>query len=306
MLGNNIAKALPYLLNFWNGVDLRYRGLESPKFRLNIAGFVFAKDNKALEYMAKNSLKQNFSDVGNALFDMSLFWYQRRWDIPLESYDVVTTMTGDELCSYGIATKENCTTLGLSFIGGACQVSTKYPLFLGVSIIKDNYGYGGVAIAAHELGHSFGVKHDDREHCPHGNGVNLMSPTRADGASSLDWSDCSLKDFSKFLSSNVSVCLQNKPNSGKALPKYLPGKTMSADEQCKAMGYIEAVQNGPEICESLKCILRFEDVPVVENGSDYMLTKWWYTAEGVAAEGTACDDKKICLHNQCIEEEKTK
>ncbi|KAG8034488.1 hypothetical protein G9C98_007564, partial [Cotesia typhae] len=39
----NMKEILVYLLSYWNGVDMRFRGIENPKIRLNIAGFMFAQ-----------------------------------------------------------------------------------------------------------------------------------------------------------------------------------------------------------------------------------------------------------------------
>lgn len=38
----NIYKMVSYLLAFWNGVDMKYRSLMNPKYRLNIAGIILA------------------------------------------------------------------------------------------------------------------------------------------------------------------------------------------------------------------------------------------------------------------------
>lgn len=93
-VGKDVSKALPYLLNFWNGVDLAYRGLEHPKFRLNIAGFVFAKDNDVLDYMSKNMWTKKNLNVGTALTKMGQFMYTLMDSIPFGSYDVAVTITG--------------------------------------------------------------------------------------------------------------------------------------------------------------------------------------------------------------------
>lgn len=89
-------------------------------------------------------------------------------------------------------------------------------------------------------------------------------------------------------------CLYNSPNSGEALSRYLPGRMMDADQQCKKLGYIRVKSIDPEICEQLNCISKEEKTP--EGG---IIRAW--TWSGAAAEGTPCGDGKICLHNRCID-----
>lgn len=43
LFNKDVYRLIPYLLAFWNGVDLKYRNLENPKYRLNIAGIVIAE-----------------------------------------------------------------------------------------------------------------------------------------------------------------------------------------------------------------------------------------------------------------------
>lgn len=92
-LGNNIIGMMPYLLSFWNGVDLMYRSIENPKIRLNIAAIVYAGDNRALSYMANNRFTSNQLKGAEALRASGEFWYQQQSTIPLKSYDVIATMT---------------------------------------------------------------------------------------------------------------------------------------------------------------------------------------------------------------------
>lgn len=41
--GGNMKEIILYLLSYWNGVDMRFRSIQNPKIRLNIAGLIFAQ-----------------------------------------------------------------------------------------------------------------------------------------------------------------------------------------------------------------------------------------------------------------------
>lgn len=41
-IGKSVEEAARYVLAFWNAVDLRYRLLEEPIIRLNIAGIIIS------------------------------------------------------------------------------------------------------------------------------------------------------------------------------------------------------------------------------------------------------------------------
>lgn len=88
--------------------------------------------------------------------------------------------------------------------------------------------------------------------------------------------------FINFRSSRAS-CLENKPNQGKAIKRYLPGKLMDADQQCKLMKAGKALVIDDSICTQLKCLIEVHSDPLPE-----------------AAEGTPCGDGKLCLHGRCV------
>lgn len=92
-LGSNIIGMMPYLLSFWNGVDLMYRTIENPKIRLNIAAFVYADDRGVLSYMTNNMYSATELNVNKALDGEGEFWYNNQYPIPSSSYDLVVTMT---------------------------------------------------------------------------------------------------------------------------------------------------------------------------------------------------------------------
>lgn len=94
-LGDISRKAIPYILNYWNSVDMRFRGLTSPEYKLNIAGIVFAMDDRALEYINNhvNTLANNSLSVQESLPESGLYWYKQNNTISISNYDILLTMT---------------------------------------------------------------------------------------------------------------------------------------------------------------------------------------------------------------------
>lgn len=43
LMRRSVIEVVPYILAFWNGVDMLYRNLENPKYRINIAGILMAQ-----------------------------------------------------------------------------------------------------------------------------------------------------------------------------------------------------------------------------------------------------------------------
>ncbi|XP_044596778.1 A disintegrin and metalloproteinase with thrombospondin motifs adt-1-like [Cotesia glomerata] len=276
-----IEDAVMYLLTFWNGVDMRYRSLEHPKIRLNIAGIVVAQDPFVLRCM--NIVNDKLMGSSNILSAMGKWLYfMHKW-IPITSYDIAVTMSPFELCEYEYL----CGVLGqVADVGAACHVSKKDQTIKKVAIIRDRAAFDGVNTAAHELGHMFGMMHDGQinRKCSEKHGF-IMSPTNQHSKHSFEWSNCSLTDMQRFLKSSRASCLENKPNQGKTIERYLPGKLMDADQQCKFMKAGKALVIDDSICTQLKCLIEVHSDPLPE-----------------AAEGTPCGDGKLCLHGRCVSE----
>lgn len=91
MFNKNTKDALLYILSFWNGVDMRYRSIEHPRVRLNIAGIVFTQDSQALPYLV--SRNGQVTSTSSSLIEKGRFLYFMRDSIPLDSYDIAVTMT---------------------------------------------------------------------------------------------------------------------------------------------------------------------------------------------------------------------
>ncbi|XP_057326942.1 A disintegrin and metalloproteinase with thrombospondin motifs like [Microplitis mediator] len=86
--------------------------------------------------------------------------------------------------------------------------------------------------------------------------------------------------------SEGSWCLRNYPQQGKPVRRYLPGRRMNADEQCKMLVNGTATVLDYRICTQLQC----------SRGDGWALPE--------AAEGTPCGSGKLCLHGKCVLETK--
>ncbi|XP_057326943.1 A disintegrin and metalloproteinase with thrombospondin motifs like [Microplitis mediator] len=280
-IGNHSIDKLIYLMAFWNGVDMRFRSLENPRVRLNIAGFIFAEDTKVLPYMQiKNGLLTN---SGHQLRYKGNWWYGLQGYFPI-NYDLAVTMTPFRLCD-GFPRK--CNILGQAYVQGACLVDHNKRTIDKVAFVRDRGAYDGIQTAAHELGHLFGMKHDGQENknCPDENGY-IMTTYDKFTPQAFDWSNCSLIDMHNYLRSERGWCLYNYPKQGEPVRRYLPGRRMNADEQCKMLVNGTATVIDDHICAQLKC-----------SESD-----GWALPE--AAEGTPCGSGKLCLHGKCVLETK--
>ena len=94
-------------------------------------------------------------------------------------------------------------------------------------------GFGAVYVLAHEIGHTFGMRHDGfRNGCDDGDFV--MSQTRSADTGATEWSACSadkMRDFAKN-------CLHDEPGLNKEFFDHerfggRPGMYFGADSQCK-------------------------------------------------------------------------
>ncbi|XP_034945821.1 A disintegrin and metalloproteinase with thrombospondin motifs 18-like [Chelonus insularis] len=292
----NHYDVVKYLLPFWNSVDFKYRSLENPQYRLNIAGIMIAETPTSLSFM-QHKLRYYPYDllIEDALLDSADFVLNiEKMFKETHSFDAVVTITSHKVCAMKDGQCKRGT-IGLAYVSGACNLpemgwyqGKRVPTnAFKSSIVYDNAGYDGVNVAAHELGHLFGAEHDGEHHeaCPLKTG-HLMAPTVSFTANSSDWSLCAVHDMEKFLNSQSSKCLFNEPQSGTKLARFLPGRMMDADAQCRSYGNKKVYQSNENICVNLKCLDDQE--------------RFIYTHPG-AADGTICGDNKICIQRQCID-----
>ncbi|XP_074112717.1 A disintegrin and metalloproteinase with thrombospondin motifs like [Cotesia typhae] len=280
----NMKEILVYLLSYWNGVDMRFRGIENPKIRLNIAGFMFAQDPWVLSYIRNYIEGNRVNDYISKIESKGRWLYRMNSVVPIDSYDVAVTMMTHKMCDY-----QGCAILGVSPVGSACHVDHAHQTMYKILIVRDTGAYEGISSTVHELGHAFGMNHDGQinRRCPSQNGF-IMAPSDVHTPQQFDWSLCSLNDLQNFVKMNPK-CMLNKPRQGKQLQRFLPGKLMDANKQCQMLNAFGAFVINDSICLRLKCVFGINSL-----FSDYVIPS--------AAEGTPCGVGKICLHGKCIYE----
>uniref|UniRef100_A0ABD2WY24 Peptidase M12B domain-containing protein n=1 Tax=Trichogramma kaykai TaxID=54128 RepID=A0ABD2WY24_9HYME len=271
--------ALNYLVPFWNAVDLRYKLLNSPEVKLNIAGVILSQDEKALAFLHSNMDENGRIHAKKALLDAGHFYYS---DTSLVSRDVVVIMTKHDICSVKYANYCKSSAIGKAFTGKACSKKKN------TAILEDNGGYGGIITATHEIGHLLGLPHDGEDEaaeCSIQDGY-IMASAKYRSVNSLCWSSCSKKILERFSSLTASNCLENKPkNLGDSIKQTLPGRVLTLEEQCLARGGKPCVFNAT-VCWKLYC-------------TKSMLNKKCI-GKAPAAEGTTCGDGLYCRNGDCI------
>ncbi|XP_057327765.1 A disintegrin and metalloproteinase with thrombospondin motifs like isoform X2 [Microplitis mediator] len=289
-LDGNLWKIVPYLLAFWNGVDMRFRSLNYPRVRLNIAKILIAEDQRALTYTRSYLDNRRNLDARGSINNKKRWLYEQKNVVPLDSYDIAITMTSDAMyfLPYDNDLRSDIPIKGLAS-EKACMVDHRLRRAMNVAIVNDEGAYDGIMAAAHEIGHLLGADHDnDNKSCTPDHGY-VMSPYLAYRTTSWNWSPCSQLNFRNFLRSGNGTCLYNKPKGVIEMPRLLPGKLMDANEQCKMLGSSSVTELDDLMCTDLVCY---------ENENSTVARYYTFGA----ADGTKCEDGKICLHGSCLYE----
>ncbi|KYN19029.1 A disintegrin and metalloproteinase with thrombospondin motifs 1 [Trachymyrmex cornetzi] len=275
LLGGNIEQAIRYLVSFWNGVDLRYRLLTTPKIRLNIAGIIISVDKDATPYLENNRFEVSSLDADRALLNMGDYFY-RESRFPTDFYDIAIAMTNLDLCN--MITDDYCepSTLGYAYVAGACDRNATKQSSEAVGMIEDNGGFSGIIVTAHEVGHLIGARHDGNpkgaRDCPANDGFIMTSGL--------------MLDENGFECQDRAKCLYNKPITGEPVTRILPGTLMSLDDQCNKVFGTAACNKDTTACIRLDC-----EYPGIEG---------YCRATAPAAEGSSCGDGLICLNGKCV------
>ncbi|KAJ8665228.1 hypothetical protein QAD02_006890 [Eretmocerus hayati] len=292
--GKDLKRLIRYMATFWNGVDLRFREFREPQIRLNIAGIIVPKEVEAVPYLESHRLR-NDTELETILASETLetmkHFFNKTFPRDLCPFDVAFAFTPRKLghiYDHGEPTLYDAIK-GITNIGGACRTESGH----AVAIVKDNGGFGGVRTAAHELGHLLGAPHDDEEsaqingrRCDPNDGYIMSSLVK--DVNSFHWSPCSKRLMQNFIRNETFDCLKNEPDIGKALPKNLPGRSVSRDEQCESIeGFgFKATPGKSNSCTVLSC---YKGRLKSTRDLSYF-----------PAEGTTCGERSICLDGECV------
>ncbi|XP_076359005.1 A disintegrin and metalloproteinase with thrombospondin motifs like [Tachypleus tridentatus] len=278
-----------YITVFWNVVNLRYSELIKPQVKLYLSGLIINKSSRLQPYIEDHRIKHGLVDGKNVL--ESINKYAAKWSS--REYDLGILLTGEDL-SKNDGSQDSWKLAGISFIGGACRQK------LRIGVAEDEPGtYSGVKVAAHEMGHLFGVVHDGEEtlnfngspgasSCPASDGY-LMSPVIG-GRNDYKWSTCSIKQLRHFFSLGRAKCLRVDTLRNDTLPSA-PGQIITPTDMCHEL-YPQNRKNEVQAIISEKICLRL----ICQVGN---VTNTYYTLR--AYDGAACGNGKWCLNGECIQ-----
>ncbi|GFR81678.1 A disintegrin and metalloproteinase with thrombospondin motifs 1, partial [Elysia marginata] len=211
----------------------------------------------------------------------------------LPASDHVMLFTGHNL-TYG----GSVSNAGLAYLGSACNPDYYF------SIVEEYFEFRDVAIAAHELGHSLGARHDmDGNTCLSFNRYIMTPrfkfPSRRKAKNPWLFSQCSVDYFVEFidgLDKNGTNCFVTKDSATdqKEIQPFLvslPGEMYAGDDLCR-------IGNGPDshICRD-KHTDGYSNICYA--GIDCFIPTENKCAPQLPPDGFSCGDRKWCLNGTC-------
>ncbi|XP_046351147.2 A disintegrin and metalloproteinase with thrombospondin motifs 17-like [Haliotis rufescens] len=202
--------------------------------------------------------------------------------------------------AYMIFTRYDLTFPGISVIGVATldTLCTNIPVSITQNILGGSVG----ALAAHELGHILGLRHDSDIGCNDTDRFVMSAtsvlrlPSPLAPSNLWTFSSCSVETLKTTLSTAQSACALNTSISGSILSTdgRRAGQTSNSDQQCVAL-------RGPQsrFCRA---------VSPYENGNNFdSMCRVQYCFGGgnlcygmSPLEHTSCGDKKWCERGVCV------
>ncbi|XP_062504018.1 disintegrin and metalloproteinase domain-containing protein 12-like isoform X1 [Corticium candelabrum] len=157
-------------------------------------------------------------------------------------YDNVQLITGNDF---------DGSTVGMAHVNSICNKKYSSGVNQHLSVPESV-----AAVMSHEMGHNFGMNHDDGRSgcsCSDPNGC-VMSASSGGPARDYVFSECSKSDLQANLKDGLGYCLYNQPTQLYSDPVCGNG-FKEAGEQCDCGREDECLQNDP-CCQPGKCILK--------------------------------------------------
>ncbi|XP_004579340.2 disintegrin and metalloproteinase domain-containing protein 2 isoform X2 [Ochotona princeps] len=215
----------------------------------------------------------------NELLNQFLKW--KRSYLVLRPHDVAFLLVYREIANY----------VGATYQGRMCDADYGG----GVALHPRTISLESLAIILVQLlSLSMGISYDDVNKCKCPGSICVMNPEAIHSSGMKMFSNCSMEDFSRFISKQKSQCLQNQPHLE---PSYKQEAVcgngiLEAGETCDCGSEEECAQNPPVCCESQGCTLK----PDSQCALGVCCENCNYKARGATCRSTSneCDVPEFC------------